>query len=63
MLFRSRGSAGLNASFNNKIQSVSGRAEYIEVQLEKSILLQGNAELISGQETIKSNRINYNFPE
>ena len=58
-----RGSAGLNASFNNKIQSVSGRAEYIEVQLEKSILLQGNAELISGQETIKSNRINYNFPE
>jgi lipopolysaccharide assembly outer membrane protein LptD (OstA) len=58
-----RGSDRVSASFKNKIRLVSGSAEYIEVQLDESIVLQGSAELISGQETIKSNKINYNFPE
>lgn len=50
------------ASFNNLKQNVFGRAKYIEVTIDQSIELEGDAELTSNSEIIKSNKISYRFP-
>lgn len=55
------GSENRKASFSNQQKTVFGESNYIEVNLEKSIDLQGEAELTSNLEHIKSNKISYKF--